>query len=816
MSQRAAAAVATPAAVAVATPTTGTLRRRCACGNHTIGGAECDTCARAKDTLFRKAAAPTGDGPLPGIVRSTLQRPGVPLSPGVRADFESRFGGDLSTVRVHADDSAAASAGAIGAHAYTLGSHIVFGHRQYAPHTSQGRELLAHELVHTLQQKAALPSDLDTVRIGHPNDAAEHEADRLAADALAERAAVPKDTAPPRLMRKVSKDFDRIKSDLTYGVLDWAITDKEARDVLAILKGLENNDQDLRDTVAAMQKEGILNRLFEELPKEDIKKEQALLEKIARMRSWSEKGPGGTMQTRHGSCSPEQLKTIEATHVQAAGWLDQVLAKLAAFKAAPKDAAQKAVADIFNKYFFSLEPRVIDYVVGVLQGIRADFGRWSLFKLDCFDWSPSCHDSGAYASYGSPPSINFCSSYFSTDQIYATRTLIHEVAHTQPNVTRITDRAYRSDRLIGRLSPVEALTNADSYALLVWHLVQGKSGIYAPVDEHPDCPDGWKSLLKEVAARAQRSNRNAQVTFAAMTPTSLPTTLDAHEQAWLGGKDNKAIRNALNVFDQASSTFADSITFECEPGGGGRCDTSTFYWYFSGNLHVCPSWPTLPEPEREVRLLAGVYGYTGAGSNTDERLRLARLANSISGRGWAVPTDTDVLGGPSTWKADYISIEVTPVQPTVPNRAYYTEDGTSHQRMSQELAVYQNRQCGQGPADFKQRIGFRVDVYNYPRPRPFLAPQLLAEFKLNTAGQSPSWRYEDQRPVYLGAGQPLQHQIPDPISLSLPDDGTLHSRITMDDPSTGVHRVYEDNLPIKAKVPCPQGATGAAYQPTTL
>lgn len=807
MSARAAAVIVSPG-TAVSARTTGTLQRRCACGNHTIGGAECETCARAKSMLFRKGVAPIGDGPLPGAVRSTLKQPGLPLPPDVRTDFESRFGRDLSTVRVHADDSAAASAQAVAAHAYTLGSHIVFGYRQYAPHTSQGRQLLAHELVHTLQQKGAPPGDLDAVRIGHPTDVAEREADRLAADALADRAVVATDAAPPRLMRKVSKDFATIKSDLTYGIFDWAITDKEAREVLGILKGL--NEQDLKDTVFAMDQEGITGRLFDELPEEDVKANKAFLEQVARLRSWSEKGPDGKKRTRQGSCNPEQASTIEAAHARGTGWLDQVLVKLAALKAAPKDASQKAIADIFNQYFFSLEQRVIDYVFAVLQGIRTDFGRWELFRLDCFgDWSPSCHAAGAFAKNGPPPSVTFCSNYFDNDEASAARTLIHEVAHIQPNVVHITDRAYRSDRLVRALSPVEALTNADSYALLVWHLIQGKSGIYAPEDEYQDCPDDWKSPLKDVTARAERSNRNAQVSFSDMTPKSLSGALNAQEQTWLGGKDSKAIKNALDIFDQAHGRFGESITFECEPAGGGRCDTSTFYWYFTGHLHVCPSWLKLPTTEREVHLLASIYGYIGAGSDAEERLRLARLASSISGRKWATPTNEAVLGGSSTWTADSISIEVEPLQPPVPKRLYYIESGTLHQRMSQELAVYRGPECGKGPIAFRQRIDFLVDAGNNRRPMPFPAPQLQAEFKLNTAGQSPSWRFADRRPTYQGAGQPLKHQLPDPIDLSLADDGTLHSRITMDDPGSGVTRVYEDDLQIKAKDPCPKVATTA-------
>ncbi|HYH84993.1 MAG TPA: DUF4157 domain-containing protein [Pyrinomonadaceae bacterium] len=75
-----------------------------------------------------------------------------PLPDHVRAFFEPRFGSDFSGVRVHADAHASRSARALNARAYTLGRDIVFGAGEYRPETSSGRNLLAHELAHVVQQ----------------------------------------------------------------------------------------------------------------------------------------------------------------------------------------------------------------------------------------------------------------------------------------------------------------------------------------------------------------------------------------------------------------------------------------------------------------------------------------------------------------------------------------------------------------------------------------------------------------------------------------------------------------------------------------
>jgi hypothetical protein len=90
--------------------------------------------------------------PAPPSVEQVLSTSGSPLPGAVREDMEQSFGRDFSAVRIHTDASASASARHIGANAYTAGSHVVFAPGQYAPTSSGGRHLLAHELTHVVQQ----------------------------------------------------------------------------------------------------------------------------------------------------------------------------------------------------------------------------------------------------------------------------------------------------------------------------------------------------------------------------------------------------------------------------------------------------------------------------------------------------------------------------------------------------------------------------------------------------------------------------------------------------------------------------------------
>jgi hypothetical protein len=117
---------------------------------------------------------------LPSLVHETLNSQGQPLAADVRAFFEHHFCRDLRQVRVHTDARAVASAETMGTLAYAVGNHVVFGEGRFAPWTPVGRQLLAHELTHVLQQNQTEPFAIDRVTIGETRDVFEQEADACA------------------------------------------------------------------------------------------------------------------------------------------------------------------------------------------------------------------------------------------------------------------------------------------------------------------------------------------------------------------------------------------------------------------------------------------------------------------------------------------------------------------------------------------------------------------------------------------------------------------------------------------------------------
>ena len=110
------------------------------------------TLHRANPVRGPALATPTRPQPTPAKAPASG---GEPLPEAVRQDMESRFGADFSAVRIHRDARAAQASSALNAAAFTVGNQIHFGAGQFNPGSSEGRELLAHELTHTIQQGAA-------------------------------------------------------------------------------------------------------------------------------------------------------------------------------------------------------------------------------------------------------------------------------------------------------------------------------------------------------------------------------------------------------------------------------------------------------------------------------------------------------------------------------------------------------------------------------------------------------------------------------------------------------------------------------------
>lgn len=152
------------------------VQRQCAaCGQRTEN---CPKCQQKKG-LLQRYGMNSADSDVPPVVYQVLQQMGQPLDSKAQAFAEDRLGQDFSRVRVHTDATAATSAAAINALAYTHQQHVVFANGQYQPNTAPGQQLLLHELVHVMQQTSAPEtpaSDSHPLTLSQPHDPDERQA----------------------------------------------------------------------------------------------------------------------------------------------------------------------------------------------------------------------------------------------------------------------------------------------------------------------------------------------------------------------------------------------------------------------------------------------------------------------------------------------------------------------------------------------------------------------------------------------------------------------------------------------------------------
>ena len=112
----------------------------------------CEAPVVAQPKVAPKRAGPSNraaPAPAPGRPLSKPPGNGEPLAPDVLAEMERLFGADFSDVRVQEGPFAEEAQ----AEALTLGRQLVFAPGRYDPESRAGRELLAHELQHVVQQR---------------------------------------------------------------------------------------------------------------------------------------------------------------------------------------------------------------------------------------------------------------------------------------------------------------------------------------------------------------------------------------------------------------------------------------------------------------------------------------------------------------------------------------------------------------------------------------------------------------------------------------------------------------------------------------
>lgn len=133
--------------------TTPSLQRKCS-------ACEEEDMVQRKPIMRKSAGGGTVASPAIASQLGRSKGSGSPLSASTNQFMSQAIGADFSGVRVHTGNTAVQMSEGLNARAFTHGSDVYFNRGEYAPETSGGKRLLAHELVHVVQQNSnsILPS----------------------------------------------------------------------------------------------------------------------------------------------------------------------------------------------------------------------------------------------------------------------------------------------------------------------------------------------------------------------------------------------------------------------------------------------------------------------------------------------------------------------------------------------------------------------------------------------------------------------------------------------------------------------------------
>jgi hypothetical protein len=185
---------------------------------------------------------------------------GEGLHEGVADKAGAVMGQDFSNVKVHTDNSADQLSRQLNAKAFTTGSDIFFRSGAYNPGSSDGQQLISHELTHVVQQGASVPSVQGKMTVNEPGDAYEQEADAVANQVMS----MPDDVVTQRqeeeeLMAK-REDVQRQEEEELMGKWE-GVQRQEEEELMGKWEGVQRQEEE----ELAMKPEDVQRQEEEEL-----------------------------------------------------------------------------------------------------------------------------------------------------------------------------------------------------------------------------------------------------------------------------------------------------------------------------------------------------------------------------------------------------------------------------------------------------------------------------------------------------------------------------------------------------------------------
>jgi hypothetical protein len=332
-------------------------------------------------------------------------------------------------------------------------------------------------------------------------------------------------------------------------------------------------------------------------------------------------------------CGPFAREILNPAIQRSFEWLGRAIRQLSDYvNATPPDGDDHTRTALLY-HFHTTSPTDAGSILTRLQLIDLNM-RSAVMSGDCRGiGQPGCTDPDVLAFWNRGANhFTFCGPFFAASLTSQATTIIHEMAHSlSMQGERVRDRGYNYERVINYLSYAEALTNAESYAMLVEELGAGRRVVPdTPVDPTPGCSDDLREQVHAAIARAQQWNRLGREEIL-RAPTERPVQWVQIRNRFLG-PTWEAERDALAAFQRLDDSISHEITFTCEGASQSRCGAGvkTFWDSPTSALHICPTWMGLSSDEQIVSLLAGLYGQRANVQPDALRFRYAHLVKELN------------------------------------------------------------------------------------------------------------------------------------------------------------------------------------------
>jgi hypothetical protein len=395
------------------------------------------------------------------------------------------------------------------------------------------------------------------------------------------------------------------------------VTDQNVKDVLLILDPMK--DPDFKDTIAAMDNEELVQRLFDEISDDDKADFANLLRRIQMNRVRTLAGGKKIVD----SCLPERRKKIDETLADVKAWAKKCFEEVNryAFQLGLSIGPDPNIVSALDTNFFHQaqngnlpDNAKIKFANTIADNFKKVEQQGTPFTHICLQpYDPLC--SSLALAYVTDKTVNYCWPFFSEDRSRENRvsTVFHELFHA---FAFVGDTGYGHERVFQYLPPTDAVNNADSYENFAVQILKPKNVEVgkAKTDEVKDCNADQAKIIRQRIAYAARMITNALNVIG--DPNNAANQHGGANDVFYKTIVRSELSRVIERFKEIDTAFNAEIGIECEDS----CDKGEIAYNraLGSVVHICPPYFNMGEDNQVDWLLVYIADRKASGSIKDQ------------------------------------------------------------------------------------------------------------------------------------------------------------------------------------------------------